>query len=540
MMLGNDDMSEKANAIKDILRIFPQYQETLFSRGYLVTNSEFKNINEYPFYNNWNVFQCGVLYNDIKVFVYCHKLQNCNNIEKDGITASIIGHAYNPFNMTYKEVEILDECITAYQQGREVFFDKVSELTGIYLVVINDGKSLIAMQDCCGMKSCYFGKVKGEIYITSHPQLVGDICELQTDPFVQKLVTSKCYNIGNRHLPGNISPFKEVKRLGGNTYAEYKDEFKIKRFYPVKPHDEIKNQAQFDAGIKEIFDIMHRNIELAAKKWEKPTISLSGGTDSKTTLACANGLYDRFTFFSFYCKPQEMVDANAAHVICEELGLEHTIYPIPDSNEEVEDFDVLKKIINHNTSYFKNTADHEIRKMIYLNRINDFDIELKSWASETVRVFLERKYKVKIPEVLSARHFSIFQTRYFLAPFLLKKSDKLYRDFMKEVGLEKPIMNFEHSDLFYWEVRMGAWGTSVVSSLDFCHNVTMPFNNRKLIELFLSFPHEERKLDNVHKAVIALANKKIFDMHVEIKNLYFHSYRIWLEKAYYYYRTFLK
>ena len=213
------------------------------------------------------------------------------------------------------------------------------------------------------------------------------------------------------------------------------------------------------------------------------------------------------------------------------------IYAIPDTNEEVKDFEVLKNIINHNSSYFKNTADHEIRKMITLYRLNDFDIELKSWASETARVFLERKYKVKMPERLTERHFSIFQTRYFLTPDLLNKSDDIYRNFMKEIGLTGPIFNFEHTDLFYWEVRMGAWGTSVVSSLDFCHNVTMPINNRKLIELFLSFPHEDRKTDKVHKKVIELTNKKIHDMDVEIKNLYFHSYRIWLEKIYYYYRT---
>ena len=100
------------------------------------------------------------------------------------------------------------------------------------------------------MKSCYFGKVNDGIYITSHPQLVGDICDLQTDPFVEKLVNSRCYNIGNRHLPSNLTPFREMKRLGGNTYTEYTSEFRIKRFYPVEPHDEIKRWEQYDAGIE--------------------------------------------------------------------------------------------------------------------------------------------------------------------------------------------------------------------------------------------------------------------------------------------------
>lgn len=523
--------------IKKIMEQYPQYQETLFRSGYLITSKVITSLEGYPFYGNWNMAQCGSLINGVEVNIYCHKLEDYYSYKEAGITATIIGHAYNPFDMKFQESEILQDCVREYLKSEGAFFDKVSELTGVHLIVLNDNNRLITVQDCSGMKSCYFGEVNDEIFITSHPQLVGDICDLEKDFFVKKLVKSRCYNIGNRHLPGNITPFKELKRLGGNTYAEYVGEFKIKRFYPNRPIDEISDKDQFEKGIGNIVDIMHSNIELATKKWKRPAISLSGGTDSKTTLACANGLYGKLEYFSFHSKPQELVDANAANKICNEIGIEHTIYPIPDSNNEIEDFDVLKKIIEHNTSYFMNISDHELRKMIYLYRLNAFDIELKSWASETARVFLERKYKVKMPNVLSERHFSIFQTRYFMAPNLLKKSDLLYKMFMKEIGLEGPIFNLEHADLFYWEVRMGAWGTSVVSALDFCHKVTMPMNNRKLIELFLTFSHNDRKLDNVHNSVIKKANSKIFNMHIDVKNLYFHSYRIWLEKLFYYYKT---
>jgi hypothetical protein len=65
----------------------------------------------------------------------------------------------------------------------------------------------------------------------------------------------------------------------------------------------------------------------------------------------------------------------------------------------------------------------------------------------------------------------------------------------------------------------------------------MPINNRKLIELFLTFSHDERKNDIVHESVIKKANKDIFDMHLDVENQYFCFYRIWIEKIYYYYRT---
>lgn len=527
----------RVKEIKDIIKNYPQYEEMLFIRGYLVTENKINDIEGFPFYGNWDETHFGTLKNERPIYIYYHKMQDFYSYLEDNITISIIGHAYNPFDMIYEEEILLKDLVAEYKKGKENFFDKVNELTGIHLILLNDNGKILAVQDCSGMKSCYFGKVDSYIYISSHPQLIGDICSLRVDPFVTKLVNSRPYNIGNRHLPGNITPYKELKRLGGNTYVRFVDKFEIKRFYPIKPHNEIQNKDEFDEGIKKISDIIHRNLELASEKWNRPAISLSGGTDSKTTLSCANGIYDKFKYFSFHCKPQELVDATAAHEICDKLEISHDIYSIPDNNEDVENFSIIKKIINHNTSYFMNLSDHEIRKMIYLYHLNDFDIELKSWASETARVFLERKYSVKMPLKLTERHLSIFQTRYFLTPSLLRKSDQIYADFMKETGLLESIFNYEHTDLFYWEVRLGAWGTSVVSAFDICHNVTMPINNRKLMELFLAFPHEDRKSDKVHKEVIKLSDNRIEDMNIDIKNLYFHPYRIWLEKIFYYYKT---
>lgn len=527
----------KTNEVIQLLEQYPMYQKTLFSRGYLITDTEITNLSIYPFYDHWKKEKLEVTKDGKSLNVFYHNLQNYQTYSKDEVIISIIGHSYNPFSMDYKEESILEDCIHSYLQNKELFFDKISELTGVHLIIINDGGELLVAQDCAGMKSCYFGKIDEHMYITSHPQLVGDMCNLTMDPFVKKLVGTRSYNIGNRHLPGNISPFKELKRLGGNTYLRFTDKFKIFRFYPIRPHKEMSDSDQVDHAISKAVDILSKNIELTTKKWGKVAISLSGGTDSKTTLACANGIYDQFYYFSFYSKPQEFIDANAAHDICKSLGLEHIIYPISKSNDDVQDFDILKRIIQHNTAYVKNTADHEIRKIIHLYRLNDFDVELKSWASEIARVSLERRYGFKLPEILNERHFSIFQTRFFMTPSLLKKSDALNKEYMKEIGLEDPIYNFEHTDLYHWEVRLGTWGTSVVSEFDFCHNVTIPFNNRKLIEILLSFSHEERRDGHVHQKIINMANKNIGDMNLTIKNNHSKGYRQKLERLYYIYRT---
>ena len=518
--------------IKDELDKNSTYREMLFRRGYLFTNSKLTNTSDYPFYDLWNETIINSNY-----YLYVQKEQTFY-IHTDGLlTSIIIGHAYNPFNMIYDEKEICKELISAYKENLSVYFDKVSELTGLHIIILIDNQKVITCQDACSLTGCYFGKINETMYITEHPQLIADLCDLKIDSMVEKLVNSKCYNIGNRHLPGNLSPYQEIKRLGANTYLEYSNNFSILRFYPVSPHLEFTTDKEKAENIKRIGDLIHNGIECCSKKWNRCTISLSGGTDSKTTLACANGLYDKFTYFSFYSKPQELVDAKGAKTICDKLGLEHTLYEIPQENSEIKDFEFIKKILQHNTNYFVNLSDNEIRKYIFLHDLNAYDIELKSWASEVARVFLERKYQTNIPKKINERHCSIFQTRYFGHPKLLKWSDKAYYDFLREIHLEEPLYNFEHTDSFYWEVRMGCWGVSVVSSQQLYHRTTMPMNNRKILELFLSFPHDERKSDSVHKQIMEYKNKDVINAKVEIPNLYFHSYRIWMEKIFYKWRT---
>lgn len=516
--------------IKSTLDQNPRYREMLFRRGYLLTDATVDE-NVYPFYGIWKHSIIG------RYSLYVQEKQTYFIRSEDEVSVAIIGHAYNPFDMQWDENELCADLLNAYKGGLENYFDKVSELTGLHVIILFDGERIIECQDACSLTGCYFGKVNEKIYIAEHPQLIADLCNLSIDPMVEKLVESKCYNIGNRHLPGNKTPYKEIKRLGANTYVQYDGEFSIHRFYPLRPHPEYRATEEKKKAIHRIGELIHNGLECATKKWDRCTISLSGGTDSKTTLACANGLYDKYTYFSFHSKPQELIDAEGARKICDKLGLKHTLYHIPESNNAIPDFDFIKKLLQHSTAYFKNLADNEIRKYIYLHDLDAYDIEMKSWASEVARVFLERKYQIKMPETLNERHCSIFQTRFFGHPRLLRWSDKEYYRFLREIGLEKPLFNFEHTDLFYWEVRMGCWGVSVISSQQLYHRMSMPMNNRKILELFLGLPREERKTDAIHKAVMQYMNPAVVEAAVEIPNLYFHGYRIWMEKLYYWFRT---
>ena len=101
--------------------------------------------------------------------------------------------------------------------------------------------------------------------------------------------------------------------------------------------------------------------------------------------------------------------------------------------------------------------------------------------------------------------------------------------------------NYENSDLFYWEYRFGSWGTIVTNGQDiFNFEVTMPLNNRKIMDMFLWYPHAFRRADGVNQAVTVINEPKMQEIAFNVHNDYLNKKRLLLETVYYRYRMFLK
>lgn len=88
------------------------------------------------------------------------------------------------------------------------------------------------------------------------------------DPFVKKLISNRFYNIGNRYLPGDISPFAPLKRIGANIYlqCDAQKNLTVHRFYPVRPLTMCETKEEYQKQIDEAYSILNKNIELATKK----------------------------------------------------------------------------------------------------------------------------------------------------------------------------------------------------------------------------------------------------------------------------------
>lgn len=520
---------ENKNEIIALLEKYPEYRDDIFKRGFLITNDDIDE-NQYPFYGVWKVINV----NTYKIYI--HKKQNIYFFEDGNRIFFLIGHAYNPYTMEYEETSILKHISTSYNKSRNSYYDSINELTGLFIVGFIQNENIEIIVDCAGMQGAYYGLINDKVYISSHMQMIGDICNLTKDPYIDELVNYKFYKLYGPYLPGDLSSYKEVKRLVPNTYVYYNNrKFELYRFFPIENLDVCNTKKEYDETIRKIGEIMHRNLELISKKWSKPAISMTGGMDSKVTMACANGLYDKFKYFSYISMPGEAIDADAAHKIAKHIGVKHDIYNISEDNNDYENLDVITKIINHSFGNIGSLNKNDIRKRIYFKDTEDFDIEVKSWVSEIGRANYYKKFgKKRMPKHLSNRNLTSMYKFFINNRKLVKATDNVFKQYKEKVKFGENFGNYDESDMFLWEVRYGGWGGLVLTGEHrYSFDITVPYNNRNLVKLLLSLPLDARIKDKGHEDIIQLMNRKIDEPGITIVNYNETKKRMYLEKTYF-------
>ena len=432
--------------------------------------------------------------------------------------------------MLSNENQILDLLLNS-NTGQE-FWRIVNELTGIFVIGKIENNKLIMVNDAAGIQCVFYGFFKGNVHVASHTHMLEDVCGVKRDGYVTRLVKYKYYPLFGKHLPGDITPYKEFKRLIPNHYVEISDKIKIKRFWPT---DQYKEYAadEGEKAIKKIADLLQKNLQLITEKWEKPAISLTGGCDSKTTLACTNGLYDKFKYFSYISQDTEKIDADAAHEICEKLNLPHKIYIIPSSDKEIDDIEEVRKTLQINCGDIGKSNENDVRKRAFFSKIDDFDVEVKSWVSECGRAyynkrFLKRRFPVKpTPSYLRTMYKVFISNRK-----LIKETDEIFKRY-EEDYLFTEDKGYPWQEIFFWEFRMANWNALVITGEHkYSFDIAIPYNNRILLDMLLRFPLNERIKDTAYQKIRSYMNPAVDKTGIAVTNVKHTRNRARLEKCY--------
>ena len=500
--------------LKQQLEKNPNLQKHLFEKGFLITDADYSDcLCKYPFYDNWNTTEV----NGYRFYFY--KTVNAFFQKINDRTFFMIGHAYNPYTMEIDENKMLIEIGGNY--GTKSYFEKIDELTGIFIFGSVCGNEIDFTLDASGMQYGCYGEVDGKQYISSHMRLIGDLCNLQTDDYVRRLVDYKWYHymMGN-YMPGELTCFKELKRIIPNTYVYFDGKYQVKRFYPYREIEMCNTEEEYQKVIEEASRIMMNNMKLIPQKWERPAISLTGGIDSNTTFASANGVYDKYTTFNYISMYRESVDAEKAKEISDKFNVQRKVYNIPENNSDIENFEIYKAIIEHNDGDIGTFSDSDLRKKITLIQQDVCDVEVKSWISETVRAYAYKYFgRTKFRNDLQPRDYSSLYKIFLGNRGLLKETDQYFDEYIRNTQLKEHLFNYDESDFFVWEIMHGGKCGLDIGVMKSCFDITIPYNNRKLLDLLLRVPLDKRISDQHHLDMKKYMNKELYDMNIRVVNL---------------------
>ena len=502
--------------IDTILFSAPYLEDKLYCRGFLFTNSGSNKLCA-PFLQHWT-------FRTIRnAYLFVHPKQTAYFYDD----LCLIGHAYDPVSMQADEEQILKQLSEASD-----FYSVFHRLTGIFTLLRVSESLVEVFGDPTGMQTTFYSVFDDCFYVSSHTMLLGELLSLKLDPYVERLSSYRFFPLLGNSLPGNLTQFTEVKRLVPNhSVTLSKNCCSVKRFYT--PH---KLNLSHDGIVDRVADLLHKNLKLITEKWEKPAISMTGGCDSKTTLACAEGLYDRFSYFSYSSTDSEKVDAEAAAKICGALGLLHKIYWIPETDEEVPGAVEAAKLLRWNTGDLRNCNPNDVRKRVVFTDTNDFDIEVKSWASEVGRAYYSKRFHGRTdfgPEPTPRACTTLY--KFFLHNRrLVRETDRIFADYLKTYFVQDPEAPLPWQEQFFWEFRMPSWnGLVITGEHRYSFDITIPYNNRLILELLLSASTEEQINDVIHSMIRKKMNPAIDGTGIAVQNVKHTSNRAKLEGLYY-------
>lgn len=493
-------------------------QEKLYTNGFLISNQSISLGESYPFFGNWQLTK-------IQDYSLCvHKDAKLTTYGTQDAVFFMIGHAVDPFDKLPDEISILHKLALSFQISIDAYYKAQGDLTGVFCTGVLLKDEIYFSNDCAGMQIVYYGTVRGKRFISSHSKLIADLNGLSQSKYIERLVGSKFYHYMGTWLPGDLSPYSELCRLVPNHYVRIKNDGTVKtvRFFPTEAIREETQSKAYSETIQWLSEVLHETLCLYAKKWseKKVAISVTGGRDSTTTLACANGIYDCFSYFSYISNEAEKVDALAAREICQKIGLPHEIYEIPQNDVELADVEAFAAVLECNAGCIGKNNTNDVRKRLYFIQNPKYDVEIKSWVNELGRGSQYVKYnKRRFPKRPSASYCRALH-KIYVSPRLIHDTDKVFRTYLKKYYPNDVLQKAPWMELFWWEFCWsGGEGIFLTAEHRTSSEIAIPFNNRRYVARMLTVPLEQRRNDSIPKDIIRRMDSRIAETGVVIKDL---------------------
>jgi hypothetical protein len=430
-------------------------------------------------------FNCPFLYNRYPIgsqyYLYSHIDLPVSTYCEQNSTVILLGDMFDFVNPEYTNTDILKNIIDVEFNNVVV---RTAKYSGRYVLVFINKNTISLVHDLTACRKIYYGKFENNVWCASQPHLLAKILGIGKTSDQERLTfynSPDFIRLFNSNV-GNLTIYDGIFQVLPNHYFDLPG-CKSVRYWPNSKIIRIPvNQA---AG--ECSKMIKGYLKSIANRYEL-MIPITAGKDSRILLAATREYCDQV--FYYINKGDDLTDKSSDIAVPSRLlsilGLRLNIL---DPTKDV-DMDFQKVYFENNDAasieflpFIYNYYKHFSHKVNLPGNIASAGFEIFKFVPENVNAyFLAYSYK------LSKYKFAVDYYEGWL---------KECKELCKENGIN--IMS-----LFYWEERLGNWGTQIQLEKDIAQEDFNPFNSRILVSYFLSVHHKyiSSPYYGLHKRII--------------------------------------
>jgi hypothetical protein len=430
----------------------------------------------------------------------------------------IVGICMKSDNFSLDENDISELLAKNWSMSKKGFHVILNKLCGSFsILIIENGKDVTVFPDACATYSIFYSQPPHDLIISSHSTLIAYFLGIPCSDFSKRWISNPAFKLGGAYYPGNLSEFDNVKLLTPNTYLASRVRQPI-RFWPC-----IGESLTYDdRHITAIIKILKGQIKSLVNKYNV-TCSLSGGLDSRLSLAASAQYSDSIEFFTYSIRGNRSLalDLEISREISELLKLNHKAIRI-EANQPI-DLSTYQQLNNLSPGNFAN-ADLISAYIRHFGCMSN-RVHIRSNLMEIGRGYF-LKNKANLGNRFDAHKLSaLFRraTKEELTPIFSSFSRDAQYDIL-------PLDEYHYTDIFYWEHRMGCFLGQVCKRERPIHETISLFNCRNLLNMILSPSIDQRTESIVFWKLIELMCPQLLDVPFSSGGKYF-SYNKYLSHS---------
>lgn len=378
--------------------------------------------------------------------------------------------------------ELIQSLYYTYFNDYDSFLDTLDFMGGRFVIIIGNDDGISVYPDATNSRSTYYTTDRN--VLSSHIFLINDNFKYNRPE-------------GNSRLFNML--LKSARENVRSTVANHQFDLFNKTHTRFFPRGDNKYTALAE---NEKFDLIERfwkkQLDQYFKHSGKMVFSLTGGGDSRFSLALMKDYMDNVEFFTYastngddnssYAARILSIDDHIVKQMLEDLNINHKFFY----------FDEVDKTLTkeENFALSKNTiARHSAFVIPYMKKYYS-DLPLNHIRANLLEIgqtfYFKSEYKENNIES-SKTAFRNVHKRYLNEGESESVIDDMFDDYVDEMKFGEQTYDYHILDLHYWEIKMGRWHTEMLNTHDIVFNTISPFNHRAMIDITLSFSYEKRR-----------------------------------------------